>query len=132
MVLLEPIIFERVLLHTCQSGVLKDSACKYALKKFADLVNRISSAFIVQQATPCCKAILGDEAALLLGYVLFCVAIQQAMHHDLEVLLLPSRLSERVTTVYKAAIGPIEEMDCDNIIVKISVAPQGSGDQVIR
>ena len=42
-------------------------ACKYALKKFPDLVNRVSSSFIVDQVIPCCKAMLGEEAALPLG-----------------------------------------------------------------
>ena len=108
------------------------SVCKYALMKFPDLVNRVSSAFIVQHVVPCCKAVLGDKTALPLGCALFWVAIHQAMHYDFEVRLFLPRLSERVTTAYKAAIGSIEDMGCENIIVKIPVVPQGSGDPVIK
>jgi len=106
-------------------------ACKYALKKFPDLVNRVSSSFIVDRVVPCCKAMLGEEAALPLGRALLWAAIHQERHRDLEVPLLPPRLAERVIAAYKAAIGPIEDMGCDNIIVKVPVVPQGSGDQVI-
>ena len=45
--------------------------------------------------------------------------------------MLPPRLSERLIAAYKAAIGPMEDMGCDNIIIKIPIVLQGSGDQVI-
>ena len=44
--------------------------------------------------------------------------------------MLPPRLFERLIAAYKAAIGPMEDMGCDNVIIKIPVVPQGSGDQV--
>lgn len=49
----------------------------------------------------------------------------------MDIPLLPPRLAERIISAYKAVFGPIEDMGCDNIIVKIPVIPQGSGDQVI-
>ena len=42
-------------------------------------------------------------------------------HHDLEVPLVPSRLAENVIAAYTAAVGPIEDMGYDNIILKMLV-----------
>ena len=42
-----------------------------------------------------------------------------------------SRLAEREITAYNVAIGLIEYVGCDNLIVKIPLIWQGSGDQII-
>ena len=107
-------------------------ACKYALRKPGEsLPNQVSASFILQRVVPTCKAVLGDDAAVPLGRALLWAAIHQSRHRDLEIPLLPPRLSERLLAAYKAAIGPMEDMGCDNVIVKIPVVPQGLGDQVI-
>ena len=107
-------------------------ACKYAVKKSPDLVKPISSAFVIDRVVPCCKAVLGEEASLPIGHALLWAAIHQVRNRCImDPPLLPPRLAERIISAYKAAIGPIEDMGCDNIIVKIPVVPQGSGDQVI-
>ena len=78
-----------------------------------------------------CKVATGKTVALPLGQSLLYTAIHYERHCDLEISLLPSRLAERIISACKAAVGPFEDMGCDNVIVKIPVVPQGSGDQVI-
>ena len=80
---------------------------------------------------PTYKAVLREDAVVTLGQALLWSAIHQSRHCDLEIPLLPPRLSERLIAAYKAAIGPMEDMGCNNIIVKIPVVPQGSGNHVI-
>ena len=99
--------------------------CKYVIDKRTD----VSSAFILEKVVPESRRLLGDAAALPLGQALLWAAFHQKNNPHEEFPLMPSWLMARVMAQYELSYGNIVDCSVDNPIRRVSITPQGFGDQ---
>jgi len=99
-------------------------SCRY--RPQVDLTN----SFILEKIVPNCHRLLGNPAALPLGYALLWSAFHDKFHHNEESPLIPPYLRDRLVAAFEAEYGTIDSQNKDNPIKRVGMVPQGTGDQV--
>lgn len=100
-------------------------ACKYTVRRNVE----VSSSFILEKVVPECCRLLGNSAALPLGHALLWASFQDKNHPIQDCPLLPEWLRHKVLSHFQASYGEVEQLNVENPVQRLSVTPQGNGDQ---
>ena len=99
-------------------------SCRYKL-----VSENVTDQFLLEKVVPVTREVLGDEAGLAIGKAVLWAAFHEQHHVDPECPLLQPWLRAEIINSYQAHYGE-DISEVHNPVQKLTVVPQGSGDEV--
>ena len=100
-------------------------ACRFKINH-----STLTDSFILNKVVPYCDAVLDEQAALALGKAVLWAAFEDLNNPNSTCPCLPSWLRTKVTKSFFDEYGEGEVDPVFNPISKVTIIPQGAGDQV--